>query len=297
MSTIEVIIDLPFYLRVEDPLIVRYESICQEAQVPELVGQDVQITFSRRFASPVDKSDWPVTERTTVAIKIETTTQMAKDSVSTFAIRNSLELLNKLILSYYSTTGEISNAGLITLLGTSYMQLFAEIRVDGEDFRDRWPFEGSNTIPLHPEQIAEFKAFLTSKKDWPVRLFLTGAILSLEQGQYSLAVLQAATAVELRMTSYVTSRLKAAGRSTRKITEYENRTLGGKLRFDEPDLRSLETHFGSKTNFSSLHTQLKCWFVPLRNKITHRGCLASHEEAIEAVKVATQFLKIIGPAG
>ena len=36
-TTIEVAMDLPFYLRVEDALTVAYEKVCQEGQVPELV--------------------------------------------------------------------------------------------------------------------------------------------------------------------------------------------------------------------------------------------------------------------
>jgi len=126
-----------------------------------------------------------------------------------------------------------------------------------------------------------------------VRLFLTNAILSLEQGQYSLAVLQVATAVELHTTQYVSDKLKVAGWSPKKITDYAEKTLGQKLRFAKPDLRSLETHFGNGTNFSSLHSRLKNWFGPLRNKVIHRGYLASHEEAKEAVETAREFLKIV----
>lgn len=293
MCTIEVTIDLPFYLRLEDSLTVRYEEVCREARLPELVGQDIKITFSRRRAGTIDRSDWPVKERTTVAIKVQTPTQLSDDSRSTFAIRNCLEILNNIILSYYSTIGEVSNAGFITPLGTSYMQLFAEIRVDGKDIRDRYPSESINTFPLQQDQITKFTAFLTGKEEWPVRLFLTNAILSLEQGQYSLAVLQAATAVELRTTQYVTSKLKAAGWSSTKIRGYEDKPLGPKLRYAQPDLRSLETHFGSNTNFSSLHHQLKCWFTPLRNNVIHRGHLASHQEAKRAVEMAREFLNMV----
>jgi len=297
VSTIEVTVNLPFFLRLEGPFTVRYEEICREAQLPELVGQDIKVTFSRRPVGSIDRSDGPVKvkERTTVAIKVQTPTQLSDDSPSTFAIRNCLEILNHVILSYYSTTGEISNAGFITPLGTSDMQLFAEIRVDGKDIRDRWPSQSINTCPLQRDQITKFTAFLTGKEKWLlVRLFLTNAILSLEQGQCSLAVLQAATAVELRTTQYVTSKLKTAGWNSGKIRGYEDKTLGQKLRrYAQPDLRSLETHFGGNTNFSSLHHQLKCWFTRLRNNVTHRGHLASHQEAKRAVKMAREFLKIV----
>lgn len=292
MSTVEVTIDLPFFLRLEGPFTVRYEEVCQESQLPELLGQDVQVTFARRPAGSIDKSDWPK-ERSTVAVKVETPTQLANDSVNTFAIRNCLEILNRVILSYHSTTGEVSNAGFITSLGTSYIQLFAEIRVDGEDFRDRWPSESINTFPLQPNQIEELIAFLTNKELWPVRLFLTNAILSLGQGQYSLAVLQAATAVELRITKYVASKLKAAGWSDQAIEPYERMTLGGKLQIPQTDPRSLETYFDGVSGFAGVHKKVKDELTPLRNRVAHRGYLASHQEAKRAVEIARDFLAIV----
>ena len=179
MSTVEIVIDLPFFLRLEDPLTVGYDQVCQESPLPQLAGQDVQIAFSRRPAGAIDRSEWPSKERSAVAIRLETATPISKNSVTTFAILNCLEILNRIILSYHYTTGEVSNAGFITSLGTSYMQMFAEIKVDGEDFRDRWPSERINTIPLQPDQIKEFTAFFTGREEWPARLFLTNATLSL----------------------------------------------------------------------------------------------------------------------
>jgi len=296
MPTIEVAIELPFYLRVEDVMTVRYEQVCKEAQLPELVGQDLEITTSRRCAGQINKMSQPQVqyERTTVGIKVGTHSNLSQESVSTFAISNCLEILNHLIASYQATTGEVSNAGFIEPLGTSDMQLFAEIRVNGKDFRDRWPGHSLNTFPLSADQGTEFKLYLASQHDLPLsKLFLTSATLSLERGQYSLAISQAATAVELRMTQYVVDKLTGAGWSAQKIKDYEEKTLGQKLRFDQADLRSLEKHFGSVANFSSLHACLKNWFTPLRNKVIHRGHLASHKEAIEAIKVAREFLKTL----
>ena len=222
--TIEVTIDLPFYLRAEDPLTVLYEEVCQEAQLPELAGHNLEITFSRIPAGPIDKSDWPTKERTKISIKVETPTNLSETSSGTFAIRNCLEILNKVITSYQATTGEVSNAGFIFPLGTSDMQLFADIRVNGQDIRDRWPSHSVNTFPLSADQVNELKRYLISQDELPLsRLFLTNSILSLERGQNSLAVLQAATAVELRMTQHMVGKLSTTGWSTKKITNYEKR--------------------------------------------------------------------------
>lgn len=293
MSSVEVTIDLPFFLRLEDPLTVGYEQVCQASQLPGLVGQDVQITFSRTPAGAIDKSEWPLKERSAVAIRLETATPISSDSVNTFAIRNCLEILNRIILSYLATTGEASNAGFITSLGTSYMQLFAEIKVDDEDFRDRWPSQSLNTFPLETGQVQKFTAFLLSKEEWPVRLFHTNAVLSLEQGQYSLAVLQAAMAVELRLTQVISHKLREAGWSDQAIEPYEREFISRKLQMPRTDPRSLETYYHDANRFDSVYKRVRDDLVPLRNRVAHRGHLPGHQDAIEAVKAAREFLRIV----
>ena len=109
----------------------------------------------------------------------------------------------------------------------------------------------------------------------------------LAQGQYSLAVLQAATAVELRITQVVSSRLETAGRSSKAIKRYEDKTLGGKLQIPKTDPRSLETYYSQVAEFPNLYEGTAQNLTPLRNKVIHRGYLPSHEEAIEAVKIGS----------
>ena len=82
--------------------------------------------------------------------------------MNTFAIRNCLEILNRVIASYQATTGEVIDAGFIFPMGTSDMQLFAEIRVNGEDIRDRWPSLRFDTSPLSLGEVDEFKREVTS---------------------------------------------------------------------------------------------------------------------------------------
>ena len=288
---------------------LRYEAVCKESQVPELMGQDVQITFSRRPAGAIDKSDpeelgeiftilgfhgSPPRERTTVSLKAETPSDLSEESVNTFAIRNCLNILNRIIASYQATTGEVSNAGFIVPLGTSDMQLFAEIRVNGEDIRDRWPSHNICTAPLSRDQITEFEGYLTGQEDLPLsRLFLTNAILSLEQGQYPLAVLQAATAVELRLTQVIRKKLALREWPAEAIEPYERLTLGQKLRLPRTDPRSLKFHVGRVAGFSRLHNQVDQELTKLRNDVAHRGFLASHEEAKRAVEIARGFLRMV----
>ncbi|MBI3954241.1 MAG: hypothetical protein HY330_06980 [Chloroflexi bacterium] len=317
MPTIEVTIDLPFYLRVENTLAVLYEQVCQEAQLQELKGQRLIITFSRRPAGAIDKSgpsDRAITarsrgliplfvpkeritvakERTTVAIKVQTASTFSKDHVGTFAIVNCLEILNRIIASYQATTMEFSNAGFIFPLGISDMQLFAEIRVNGKDIRDRWPSHNIYTFPLSADEAKGFKRYLTGEEALPLsRLFLTNATLSLNRGQYPLAVLQAATAVELKVTQIVSGKLRAAGWSDQAVEPYERMTLGQKLQIPQTDPRSLETYFRSVSGFIDMYKWVRDDLAPLRNRVAHRGYLASLEEAKSAVEMAHGFLKIV----
>lgn len=309
MPTIEVTIDLPFYLRAENTLTTLYEQVCQETRLPELRGQSLTITFSRRPAGTIDKSEPGDTattlvsggsfrplakERTTITIGIDTPSDLSEDSVGRFAIVNCLEILNRLITSYQATTAEVINAGFIFPLGISDMQLFAEIRVNGKDIRDRWPSHSVNTFPLLTTEAVEFACYLTGQKRLPLsKLFLTNAGLSLERGQYPLSVLQAATAVELRVTQVVSGKLRAAGWSDHAVEPYERLTLGQKLQIAQTDPRSLETYFGGVRDFVDLYKWARDNLTPLRNRVAHRGYLASLEEAKRAVEMTGEFLKTV----
>lgn len=293
MQTVEVSIDLPFFLRLNDSYIVPYKKVCKEPQLPELKRQKVQIKISQRPAGTIDKSEWPKVQ-STVVIRLDMPTQLSNDSVNTFAIRNCLEIINKVISSYQATTLNVHNAGFIIPLGTSYMQLFAEIRVNGQDFRDRWPSYSLNTFPLPSDQVEEFQRYLNDQDQLPLsKLFLTNAMLSLEIGQYSLAVLQAAIAVELRLTQVSRTRLVARGWPNEAIEPYEKLTLGQKLRIPKKDPRSLKFHFRQVAGFSELFKKIDNKLTRLRNDVAHRGHVASPQEAMQAVEMAGEFLRMV----
>lgn len=293
MFTIKVIVDLPFFLRLEKPLTVPYEKVCKESPLPELKGKKVKITFSRRLAGDIDKSEWTKV-RSTLTIKASIPVPLSDESIGTFAINNCREIINNVVASYQATTLQVDNAGFIIPLGTSYMQLFAEILVNGEDIRDRYPSYSANTFPLTSNQLREFKRYLRDKNKLPLsRLFLTNASLSLEQGQYSLAVLQAAMAVELRLTQVIHKKLITRRWPNEAIEPYEQLTLGQKLRIHKADSRSLEFHFGKVAGFSNLFKKLENKINQPRNKIAHKGHLASHDEAVQAVEIAREFFKIV----
>lgn len=293
MCTVKVTIALPFRLHLNNRIRISYNEVCKDLIVPELRDQKIQIVFSHIQAPSIDNSDWSH-ERTTVTITVKTSTQLSGDSVNTFAVRNCLEILNKIIMSYQATTGQWANSGYIVPLGTSDLQLFADIRVNGEDIRERWPGHSIYIYSLQKAKIKEFRSYLTGQRDLPLsKLFHINAILSLERGQYSLSVLQAATAIELQFTQAISKRLKARGWPIEAIEPFQSLTLGQKLRITKKDPRSLEFHFGRVDGFSQLFKQLDNKLRVLRNKVAHNGFLASQPDAKSAVELVNKFLNTV----
>ncbi len=293
MSTVAVTFELPFYLRLDSPFSIDYELVCRENRLPELMGSTIRISISPRAAADIDRSDWPKV-RSTVVVSADTPTPLPYEAVSHFAIQNCLDILNSLITSYQATTGEVSNAGFIVPLGTADMQLFAEIRVDGRDVRDRWPSHNINTMPLSQSEVDEITGYLSAQHSLPLsRVFLVDATLSLERGQYPVAVLLAAGAVDLRITQVVRVQLRAAGWSDSKIGSFEGLTLGKKLWKPMGDPQSVETYFHAVGGFPSVLSRAVADLVPLRNLVAHHGHLATHEEAKGAVAIARDFLRLV----
>ena len=293
MPTVNVTMELPFYLRLEAPISVSYDRVCSDPKIPELSGRTILVEFTRRPVLPIDRSDWQYV-RTTVSITLKTPGKLSTASINTFAIQNCLEIINRVITSYQATTGSVHNAGIISPIGMSDVQLFADIRVDGKNFRDRWPGHSTYTFPLQEDELEKFNNYLSDRNSIPLsRLFLTNASLSLQRGQYPLAILQGATAVELRVTQVIIDKLKASGWSIKAIEPYEKMTLGIKVQLPRTDPRSLETYFNKTAGFSDIYKRVRVDLIPLRNKVIHFGYLASHQEALQAVMITRDFLSIV----
>lgn len=122
---------------------------------------------------------------------------------------------------------------------------------------------------------------------------MTTARLYLERGQYSLAILQAATAVELKITQIVSQNLRIAGWSEDAIKPYERMSLGRKVDIPPTDPRSLVTYFATVTGFADSYMKVRGELTPLRNRVAHHGLIAAREEAINALAVTSEFLGIV----
>ena len=294
MSEIKIELELPYFLRAEEPMNLVYDVVCQENQVADFEGLELAVLFTTLDATGIDRSEIGFHLRTTITIEINCDATPSDDAVSTFAINNCRELINRIVNAYQATTGEIDNGGFISPIGTGYMQLFAEIYLDGEDVRDRWPFRGGTNIPLSSDEVERFKEFVTGEKSLPVgNLLLTNGSLLAEQGQYSLAVFLAAAAVESRLTTYVVEKMEANAVSHKKISSYLRKPLGFKLGRTNGEVDSIETYIGGREGCSDLHSKLKERLNDrLRIPVVHHEHLATREGALEANKLARQFFRI-----
>jgi len=70
-------------------------------------------------------------------------------------------------------------------------------------------------------------------------------------------------------------------------------TLGQKLQIPQSDPRSLGTYFNTVSEFPTTYKQVKDDLTPLRNRVAHRGHMASQEEAKQAVSMVRKFLSTL----
>ncbi len=142
---------------------------------------------------------WP---QTLLVIQIESPSA-GNDVVNQLAIQDCLKISNRVITSYQAATTDWQNSGLISVLGTAYLQLNAEILVDGESVRDRWPSPSFFSIPLNDQETKKFQDLLGGAPLPLDELFHTHSFVSLEREDYSISVINNAAAVEIRLTEEV----------------------------------------------------------------------------------------------
>lgn len=284
-------IAVPFYIRLENPWSLPYSRLCPQPRLASLESEAVTVSFDA-VDRRIDNSG-NVATRSVIVIEVTPTEMLTDEEVSTFFIRDSLRILNRLIASYQAVTGEVSNAGYIESLGRSDIQLFANLSVDGRDIRDRWPFHTANTFPLERPEIEQIQQRMLGARMVPESLFSASAHLLINRGQYSLAVVQASVAAELRITRFIVQRLRRQGRPKEYVDTYRRQTLGNKVRYTAPDPRSLEAYCRTRPRFKALLRRLRESFTPLRNRVVHEGHLASQEEALRCLRQMSEVFQAL----
>lgn len=284
-------IEVPFYMRLEDSWTLPYSRLCPKPRLAIIENEVITVGFDA-VSRQIDNSGLIAT-RTVIVIDVTSKVVLTDQEVNTFFIRDSLRILNRLIASYQAVTGEVRNAGYIELLGMSDVQLFANLSVDGQNIRDRWPFHNANTFPLERPEIEQIQQKMLGARMVPESLFSANAQLLTNRGQYSLAVVQAAVAVELRITRFIVRRLRHQGRSKTYVEAYRRETLGRKVRHVAPDPRSLEVYCSARPRLKELLRRLRTSFTPLRNRVAHEGHLASQEEALRCLRQMSKVFQTL----
>lgn len=284
-------IEVPFYIRLEGSWSLPYARLCPKPRLASLESTDVTVGFDAADRR-IDNSG-NVARRSVIVIEATSGKMLTDEDARKFLISDSLRILNRLIASYQAVTGAVSNAGYIEPLGLSDIQLFANLSVDGQDIRDRWPGHSTNTFPLDGPEVEQIQQRMLGARMVPELLFSANARVLINRGQYSLAVVQAAVAAELRITRFIVRRLRGQGQSKEYIDKYRGETLGTKVWHRAPDPRSLEVYCTTQPKFKALLRRLRKSFTRLRGRVVHEGHLASQEEAMRCVRQMSEVFQVL----
>ncbi len=213
--------------------------------------------------------------------------------VGKFVSTECRKIVNFLIKSYQSVTGSWSNAGLISPIGTSYLQINSQIKVD-EEYLDTRAFEAVNTFLLDSSEKKTLLEHMVGKRPLNLpKVYFTIARVLQERGYYSLSYIQTVRAIETIITEFILKKMQIGKCSIKEITDYKNGNLGNKLNnFKIPDPRKLDTHLGSKPNWNVIHSNLDKMRIK-RNNIIHYSDDASKDESLLAITHGKDFFSIL----
>ena len=278
---LKITIPLPYRLNILDFPEMDYSEL--NIENPKYLDSKLKIGF---------KDD--INYKTKLIIEIISENEFTDDRINRFPIMESRKIVNILVRSYQSITGEYTNAGLISPIGTAYLQLNSEIEVNCQNARDRYPYPSFSTCPISSENQSKIIEIVTGKRAYSSEIVnLTQAKELLERGYYTLSYLQFVRSVEESITKYIILKMRANNCSPSEIDVYKTLSLGQKLKnFPMGDPRKLDTHFGSNPNWRSIWDNL--WNMKLkRDLLMHYSTEATRLEALQVRSWVIDFRKIL----
>jgi len=275
-------IPLPYRLRLKDFPIVQYSNIAIDDKPNELSNAKISIKFLE-------------SENYNTILLIELALEYKCDSrfIGKFVYTECNKIVNLLIKSYQSVTGSWSNAGLISPIGTSYLQVNSQITADGKKINAR-AFQLINTFPLKPSEQIKVLEHLVGREPLNLpKIYFTIARELHERGNYSLSYVQTVRAIETTITEFIVNKMQISNFSINEINAYKKLPLGNKLNnWKIPDPRKLDTHLGSKPNWKTIHSYLNK-IKNKRNNIIHHSEDASRDESLLAINIGNEFFSIL----
>lgn len=145
-------IPLPYHLRLNDFPTLKYSDLAIDDKLDEILDAKISIKFlkSEKF-------------NTILLIELELEKKFDSSLVGKFVYTECRKIINFLIKSYQSVTGSWSNAGLISPIGTSFLQINSKIKTDGNKLKTQ-AFSFINTSLLDTnEQIQVFEHIVGKK--------------------------------------------------------------------------------------------------------------------------------------
>lgn len=277
-----VTIPLPYRLRLKDLPRLSYSDIDIDDKLSELSDAKIIIKFLESES-----------QNTILQIKLELEKEIDSRLVGKFVSTECRKIVNLIIKSYQSVTGSWSNAGLISPIGTSYLQINSRIEVNGEIINAQ-AFQFVNTFLLNSsEQIQVFEHIVGKKALNLPKVYFTIARELQERGNYSLSYVQTVRAIEAAITEFIVKKMQISKSSVKEITDYKNCSLGKKLKnFKISDPQRLDTHLGSYQNWGVIYTNLDR-MRDKRNKIIHHSDDASKDESLQAITNGKEFFSML----
>jgi len=281
MYKLKMTIPLPYRLNIHDFPEMHYSEL--NIENANYLDSKIKICFRE-----------DINFRTKIIIEIESENVFTDDEINRFPIMESRKIINLLVKSYQSITGEYTNAGLISPIGTAYLQLNSKIEVNGTNTRDKYPRSFFSTFPISSETQSKIYEIVTGKSAPNSEIVnLTQAKELLERGYYTLSYLQFVRSVEETITNFIIEKMKANNFSQIEIEAYKRLTLGQKLKnFSMEDTRKLDTHLGSNSNWDSILDNL--WKMKLkRDLVMHFSNDATRKETLQARQWVNDFRDIL----
>lgn len=214
--------------------------------------------------------------KTKIILDISSENKFLDDRIEIYPIKESRKIINLIINAYQSVTAR------------------AEIYLNGENTRDRYPRPFISNSPISDDNQSDFNKIITGEAELQSDyVTLTQGKELLERGYYTLSYIQFIRSVEETITNFMLYKMTEQKRCPDDIRKYKGCPFGSKLTHCKiPDVRKLDTHLSSNPVWTSvLGNLLK--MNEKRTLLLHYSGEASREEALEACQWVKDFRNII----
>lgn len=283
MRELVVRVPLPFFLRETGDLSVASDVLDVRPNAAFLEGRSFRVSRGHQMQPAARSGEvHPQTVLAVAAAFDELTAEQEAEIVRSGLLAEVLQVVNLVIDAYRSVTRESNNSGFLGRIGWSHMCLYAEIELDGQDVRERWPFPSLSTFPLRPEQKQEVIARLADPSlITPEDVFYSEAAVALNRGEYCQSLVLSVIVTEMCVAKAVSAKLAPA-----EAEKFRKGTFGTMIGYAAGLPRSAGTYWGDQPGFDEFWHGLSD-LNEKRIDVLHYGRRdISQDDAADALKAA-----------